>query len=354
MTDNIKIIFQLENTKSANKYKSQPRQKLDIPKNAFIIEGGGTRGTYAIGILQYLFDENPYINLNKIDIFGGTSVGSFLAVPLSLGFNKQDLDALSKIIDVSALTEPGYKFMLTAYRFLSTGYLYDDTGRENIIKQILNYKIDKIREDLSMPNLIGENLTFGHLCKLIELQPQIYKHLLINAVDISRAEQIFMTTLDHTYDNIKLIDAILASSSIPFVFKPVNLYFDGTYHYNETPNSTFNCLVDGGTSTGNPLDFFLLNRGIYSNYTLWLIKFTSEPQYVKIDSFKSMLNQLIEYTISGKNNTKMNLIENKYHTNIINLHSKAGTLDIYTQEQIQKIIQDIYQKCVNGELFFNN
>ena len=332
-------------------------------KNAFFIEGGGTRGVYAIGILKYLFENNPYFNLRDVDIFGGTSVGSFLAAALSLGYQKQDMIEICKIINIADLIDSKYRFMTTAYRFISQGHLYDDTARQEIVKKILDYKIDTIKTHLGIDSVQfrGTDLTFGHLKILISSHPTIYKHLLINAVDISRSDQIFMTSLDDKYTDIKLFDAILASSSIPFVFKPVTLYFYpelNKYGYDLIVDaaSTVNCLVDGAVSTGNPLDFFLLNddNPVFSNYELWLLKFTSEPKYVKIDGISSLLKQTIEYSISGKNDIKMDLIQEHYHINIINLHSHAGTLDIYTVDQVISIIDDIYNKCVTGKLYFNN
>ena len=355
-TMNVKIFLKLSNQIKNKKLKL--RNPININKNAFFIEGGGTRGIYAIGILKYLFEPNPYLNLANTNIFGGTSVGSFLATALSLGYDKDDIMELSKTINVANLIDAKYKFMVTAYRFLSQGYLYDDVARQEIVEKILDYKIETIRKHLEL-NITGKNLTFGHLKKLIERHPTIYKHLLINAVDISRSEQIFMTTLNDKYDDITLFDAILASSAIPFVFKAVTLYYypdTDKYGYDNLDKSTINCLVDGGVSTGNPLDFFLLRDGKYLNsqYQLWLLKFTSDPKYVKIDGFNSLLTQTVDYLISGKNNIKMNLIEENYHINIINLHSTSGTLDIYTMEQIQTIINDIYNECISGKLYFNN
>lgn len=329
-------------------------------KHIFCIEGGGTKGVYAIGVLKYLFETNQYLDIKTVEIFGGTSVGSYLSTALSLGYQKDDILQISKIIDISKLIDSKYMFMMTAYRFVTQGYLYDDLGRQDIIKKILDLKINTIKQHLGLPadkQLSGKDLTFGDLKKLILTYPDIYKHLLINVVDISRDEQIFMTTLDNKWDDIKLFDAMLSSSSIPFVFKPVSLYYYPSldkYGYQQTAESTVDMLVDGGVSTNNPLDYFLLNDDKFLNYKLWLLKFTSHSHYTKMDGTITLLKQLADYLISGKNDVKMDLIEDEYNINTINLHSSAGTLDIYTQEEIQKIIQDIYVQCSEGKLYFTN
>ncbi|XWV24500.1 mg746 protein [Tupanvirus deep ocean] len=328
-------------------------------KNAFFIEGGGTKGVYAIGILKYLFEENPYLSLSNVNIFGGTSVGSYFATALSLGFGKDDLMEISKVIDISKLIDSKYMFLVTAYRFLSYGYLYNDTGRQDIVYKILQYKIDTINEHLGLTGtnkIDGKDITFGHLNTLITKYPNIYKHLLINAVDISRNEQIFITTLDDKWEEIKLYDAILASSAIPFVFKPTLLHYNPTinkYSYTQTKETTINNLVDGGVSTNNPLDYFLLNEDQYPGYGLWLLKFTNHPSYVKIDGTVTLLKQLANYLISGKNDVKMNLVQDQYRVNTINLNSKAGTLDLYSAEKVQQIIEDIYNQCISGTLKFD-
>lgn len=326
-------------------------------KNAFFIEGGGTKGFFAIGVLKYLFEENEYVNLGNVDLFGGTSIGSYLACVLSLGYCKSELLKLTTTLDVSNLTDSKYLFFVTLARFMARGHFYSEECRETIIKQILQFRIDSINEHLSLETTINAiDLTFGHLRRLTELYPHIYKHLLINVVDISNNNQIFMTTLKPKWDNIKLYDALLAASSIPFVFKPTILYYypsTRSYGYVKTDESTVNNLIDGGVSTINPLDFLLLNNDIFANYNLWLIKFRTYPDHVKINSNVKLLSQIMEFLISRKNDIKMDLIQKTYNINTINLDTKRKTLEIYTKAEIEQIIDDIYNQCISGTLRFN-
>lgn len=341
-----------KNVKISVKVKDISKTK----KNSLFIEGGGTRGIFAIGILQYLFGPNDYIIMNDVHIYGGTSVGSYLATALSIGFNKDDITNYSKTIDLNNLIDNRYYFMPAVYRFLSKGYLYDDTGRKNIIKNILNFRINKIQNDLGT-NIKPEELNFSHLQTLIAKYPCTYKDLIINTVDISRGKQIFMTTLNDDFSNITLMDAMLASSAIPYVFKPLVLYnLPGTnkYFYKQSSGMTINYLVDGGLSTNNPLDYFLLNEEIYDTYNLWLLKFTKEPEYVNINGIVSLLKQILDYLVSGKNDIKMELVQQEYKINCINLHLQNGALDIYPPEKIQEIICRIYDQCCSGQLHFEN
>lgn len=335
--------------------------KTNVPKKkAFFIEGGGTKGIYAIGVLKYLLEKNSYLDFSDVEIVGGTSVGTYVSVGISLGYDAEDLIAISKMIDLSKLVDSKYLFLWTAFKFFYNHYLYSDSGRKEIVSNILNIQIGRIQEDLG-EKVKAIELTFGHLRKLIEKKPNIYKHFIVNSVDINMHKQIFFTTLDNRSDNIKLYDALLASSALPLIFEPTVLYHypDGTYGYTEiqdiglgetNPKGTKNNLIDGGTSTNNPLDYFLINEEIYDNYDLWLLKFTAEPKYIEINSISSMFGTLMDYLISGKNDIKMKLIEEEYEINIINLKLQVGILEIYDQQQIQNIIKEIYQKISKGQV----
>lgn len=330
----------------------------DTDNGGFFISGGGTKGVYAIGVIKYLFDENKYIDMNKIKIFGGTSVGSFIAIALSLGAKKDDIDKISNDLNLNGLIDSGYLFLLTAIRYIGKGFLYCDSGRRNILKTIMNNNINIIKAHLEIKNeekFEAENITFGHLKKLIDKYPNIYKHFIVNSVDISRCTQIFMTTLDDKWDDITLFDAIMASSSIPYVFKPVNLYFDKTtnfYSYKKTENSMLCTLIDGGTSTNDPLDYFLIENKKFKKYKLSLLKFNDLPEYINTNSTKVLAKRLIDYILGGKNDIRRPLIERDYHINTIDLHITAGTLDMYSKDEIKGIVHTVYNECKKGIIKF--
>jgi hypothetical protein len=308
-----------------------------------------------LGLIKYLFNTNPYINLSDVNIFGGTSVGSFIATALSIGYNMDDFNKLSSILNINGLVDSKYLCFLTLCRFIKTGYLYKDCGRKTIVQQLLNIRMASIQNDLGLA-IDSTDLTFGHLKKLITSHPKIYKNLIINMTDINVNQQIFMSTLDDSSSNIKIFDAMLASSAIPFVFEPSILYkyVDGSYGYENKPESTINHLIDGGASANSPIDICLLDCDMFKNYNLWLLKFTDMPKYVKIDGTISMLRQVLEYLINGKNNVKMEMIHHEYKINTIDLKCKSSTLDTFTPEQIVAMNQAIYDKCVSGELHFTN
>lgn len=325
---------------------------LKTNKKGFFIEGGGTRGFYAIGIFKYLFEENPYLNLNDVDLFGGTSVGSYFAVALSLGYTIEDIMDIPNHVNLSKLIDSTYMFPKTFIRFIFRGYLYNDNEREKLVKHILNLKLDKINKLLNL-DLKYNEITLAHLKNLIAIDNTTYKNLIINSVDINTHSQIFMTTLDNLSDNIKLYDCVLASSAIPLVFEATCLYRDNNnmFTYDKSTSVSTHYLIDGGLSTNNPLDYFLLYPSKFE-YDFWLLKFTNLPSYEPIKGTIDMCKKVFDYLITGKNDIKMELVQKAYQINVINLNSVAGTLEIYTTAQIFQMINSIYDKCTKGLIHF--
>jgi predicted acylesterase/phospholipase RssA len=343
----------VSNMSSPIKVKLKINSSQSGVDNAFFIEGGGTKGVHAIGVIKYMFDHPGVLDLRQVKVFGGTSVGSYLATALSLGLDSADMSQLIEVIDIGGLIESKYWMPLTLYRLTSKGYLYDDAGRRRIAESVINLKIDRICSDLKKAGIDdtidSTTLTFGHLSALVKNYPNIYKDLLINAVDINRHSQVFMTSLDGKWSNISILDAMLASSAIPFVFKPTEFHYEpysGLYHPHPIDNSLPVFLVDGATSTNNPLDYFLLNPDY--DYHIWLLKFTAKKSYIRTRTNLEFFRSLIDYLIGGKNDLKAKLLSDKCAVNVINLKSTAGTLDLYTTEEIKEIVKEIYLQCCDG------
>jgi len=342
--NNLKIFFRKDKSQHKNKH-------------AFVVEGGGTKGIYTIGFMKYIMQPNPHIDFDKIDIFGGTSAGSFIALCLSLGYCLEDLDAVSKIMDFSNLIDSNYHFLQIGYRFLTNGNFYDKSNLRKTVDGALKIKIGSICQDLQT-EIDSTDLTFGHLKILIARYPHKYKHFVVNTVDLNRSAQIFFTSYDDRCDNIKLLDAVIASGSIPFVFQQSEFYYNEERDmYSHTPIDKGDCLnkfVDGGVSSCDPLEYFLLHEAKFQNHNLWLLKFTNKKPCHVIYNATTLFKALYYFLVYGKSELKMKLIEEKYRFSIINLECTANTLDLYTNEQIQEITEYIYNKCLQNDIIFES
>jgi predicted acylesterase/phospholipase RssA len=320
--------------------------------NSFFIEGGGTKGIFALGVLKYLFSNSNIINLNEVDIFGGTSVGSYFSIALALGCQQEDLDKFIQNLTLENLVDHDYLFLKILTRFLCYGYLYDNEELIKIITSIIDLRIEEIQKDLG-EKITSQELTINHLKKLIQLKPHVYKNLVINSVDLSHNKQVFFTTLNNQADNIKLLDIALASSALPFIFKPVILHFHHdmyVYPSNNKEDVEVCHLIDGALAMNNPLDYFLLNN--FTNHKLWLLRFTKEPSYVSVKGIIQTFKIITDYLIVGRDNIEMELLQKKYCINIINLQLQEGILELYNHQQIEKWINDTYEECRNGSIRF--
>ena len=324
-------------------------------KNALFISGGGTKGVYALGIIKYMMTNTDIFDLEMADLFGGTSVGSFFATALAIGFNYSDTLKMIDMIDLTQIFDNSCFYMKCVYKISRYGYAYENEKLVELIKNIINLRLDDINTDLGI-NLKADDVTFGHLKNLRDRYPKKYRNLLINTVDISSGEEVFFTTLNDLSDNFLLMDAMIASSSVPMLFKPFPMYRypDGSYGHVETALSEPIIFVDGGISMNNTLDFFLVNEHLpqFADYNVWLIQFTMEKPYVRVDTNIAFITRLCEYMIIGKNNTKVRSLRDTFTIKTMNLDLKTGMFDVYTQKEITRIINKIVKKCETKQLSF--
>ena len=327
----IEITVRKANIKS----KSLERQSQ---RNAFIIEGGGTKGVYAVGILRYLMEENPVLDLSTVDVVGGTSIGGIIAAGLALGLNWSAIAEIMIDIHLEDLRDPRYMAPVSLTRLLTSGYAFRGAAREETVRLVL--------EKANVTDI-----TFGELAAKCNTESGYnYRHLIMNAVDLNHGRQVFMSSLDASWHKIRIRDAMLATSAIPFIFKHTTLYFDGSCYNYDTGEICR--LIDGGLDTNNPLDYFILHSAL-RDHKIWLLQFREDGTYDESVGLWSMIRQVYRFLLS-KTNIKMKFIEQSYNINTLNLKLNASSLRIYSQQEIQEIISSVYDKCRIGDYSFRN
>jgi NTE family protein len=169
-------------------------------KKALILSGGGARGAYQAGVIQYLEEINF-----RPDIISGTSVGAINSVALGSGLNSRDLIDLWTRIETDSVYK--YSIWRTLWNLITRKYspIADTTP----LRRLLETHID--------------------LNKLHFAEQKIF----ISAVDILSAELKYFTNKEISYPHI------LASSAIPLVF-PWQ-YINGVPHW------------DGGLMANTPI-----------------------------------------------------------------------------------------------------
>jgi len=164
-----------------------------MKKVGLALGSGGVRGLAHLGVIKVLVQ-----NKIPIDFIAGSSIGALIG---GLYATYQDTDKIEEIID-----QFSYRDFITIFAnvdFRARGLIKGDKAIQFLKRKVGDIKI----EDLSIP----------------------FRAI---ATDINTGEVI-------TFDKGNLIDAIRASGSVPFVFRPMS--FKGRY------------LVDGGISMPVPV-----------------------------------------------------------------------------------------------------
>ena len=235
--------------------------------NTLCLSGGGINGISFIGALEYL-EKCNYININEINNYVGTSIGSIFCLFFILGYTLQEIKDFIMNFDFSPLNN------------------YNNNNLDNILA---NYGINN--GDIFIIIIINflkskiniENINFIDLYKLTN------KKLNIIGTNFTKScEECF------NYETSPLMNVIIAiriSISIPIFFAPV--YYNNNYY------------IDGGIYNNFGLNYSNINNtiGIY-------IKFNINNNIKSvIDIFIGTIN-IIFNSINEKNmNNMSNIIQ---------------------------------------------
>ena len=257
-----------------------------------IISGGGYNIFNILGIIYQLQKKNIY-NINNIDTIYGVSAGSIIGSILCLKPNMDDL--LNYTIN-----RPWNKDIIIEPENILN--LFNNNGIFN--KKFINIILDKLLLSKNLDPSI--NLLDFYKFSNIELHIFSLSCNNIKLIDFSYK----------THPNIKLIDAIYMSSSIPFIFQP--MFYNNSY------------MVDGGILKHFPYDLcngenneklgILINKSfididektnflnLYSTFFGNLIYFYKFKNYEK---YKENENIIIYNVKSFNKILLLNLINNK-------------------------------------------
>lgn len=186
---------------------------------SLVFEGAGVRGFAYVGVIKELYDQGY---LKDIKQFAGTSVGSMFAALLAVGFTADEILIVQDLLDFSKI-----KSSYNACYLWNLSRRYGGNSLkifEKQFKKILKYK---------HPNNL--NIT------LKEVYEKTGNDLVVVTCCINRKTPVY---LHHsTHPNVTVIDAVLASMSAPFTFKPRKYRFLGDNDY----------YIDGGIVDNYPI-----------------------------------------------------------------------------------------------------
>lgn len=240
---------------------------VKLNKKILSFSGGGIKGICFIGVLEYLYQCNI---LNNFEIFAGSSVSALIFLMILLEYTPQDLLYFTINFNFLELKELNIDSL-----FINYG-LNNGTIIIKIIKQFL------IKKNLS------ENLTFKNLYDMTN------KLFIISGTNLTTKKCEYFSHL--TTPDMRLIDAIRISTSLPFFFIP--------YKYND------NIYVDG--SCTSELSSDCLYNQPFLNYVLKIIPYETIDDNilsVYLNDTNSEYNNLINYGINILNVVIQNKID---------------------------------------------
>lgn len=183
----------------------------DMRFTSLVVSGGAMKGISVIGCMQYLEEEGI---LEGIRNFVGTSAGAIVCLFMVLGYRTQEL----RRFVVENLNDDNIRSfdVEQAFDILSSYGLSDGKSLEELFRRAL-YKKLRVRD-----------ITF------LELAKASAKNLVVCATNLTQEREEFFSV--DTTPNTSVILAIRASTSLPFLFQPVqineDMYVDGAMYNN--------------------------------------------------------------------------------------------------------------------------
>jgi len=185
--------------------------------DGLIFKGGGIKGLAYVGALE---EYVKYENIDTVKYLGGTSsAGSIVATLLASNHTLKEINDILYSVDWNQLKDESFGYIRNTIRLFTKYGYHKGNYFEKFINKVLFNKY----------NL--ENMTFKQLFETTK------KYLKMVGTNVTTGETIHMDYI-HT-PNMSVAKAVRISSTIPFMFKPVEinneLYVDSGF----TSNSDF-------------------------------------------------------------------------------------------------------------------
>jgi predicted acylesterase/phospholipase RssA len=228
---------------------SEPTDKPTIKH--LVISGGGAAGFSFYGVLRESNKKNIWA-LKNIETIHGTSVGSMMAVMISLGY---DWDTLDDYL-IKRPWHMVYKFNIYS--------LMDGLTKRGIFDK-------KVMEETLGPLLSGKDMSVDITMQEYYEKTKVELH--IYTTEMNKFESVDISY--KTHPDWKLIDAVYASSSLPVLFAP--WIIDG------------NCFCDGGFMMNYPIPGCIRN-GANPKEILGISRMTDVNNRITIEENSSILD----------------------------------------------------------------
>ncbi len=187
---------------------------MDQSYEIICIGGGSTKGFYELGALHYLYEQREY-NMSSVHTYAGTSIGSVIALLLSMNMTPWEIFLKSTKLDSWA------DFEITDFlNFKKDGGFLDIKNFINYIQEIVQKK-------------------YHYIPTMKELHDLTKKRLVISVANVTKSHVEYIDY--ETFPDLPCISAVQMSCSMPVIFK--RFEYKGDYY------------VDGGLLDNFPINY---------------------------------------------------------------------------------------------------
>jgi|TARA_B110000259_G_scaffold185424_1_gene234429 predicted acylesterase/phospholipase RssA len=213
-----------------------------------VLSGGAFRGLGILGAIKYLEETDLIKNFKQ---YIGTSAGAIICFFLIIGYKSYEIKEiiLNEINNIVNIDIENIAFILDDYG------LNDTSQNKEILEKYLDKKINQ------------KSITF------IEFSKKFGVNLIITGSNLTKRRLEYFNI--NEYPNMNIIDALLITSCIPIIYKPItfneDLYVDGGIYNNfpykyfdKNSNDTLGIYVKSTYSNNNENFMNYINNIIYS------------------------------------------------------------------------------------------
>jgi len=286
------------------------KKKLPIQKKYknLVLCGGGSKCIAFCGAIKFL---EEYNTLRKLKHIIGVSAGAIVGLFLILGYTYKEIEEKIDSLNNDIVFGAKCSFAYTIYNLCVNYGTNNNTALYNYLRNIFIEK--EISPDITFEELyIKFNIDFT-----------------VGATNLSHKK---LTAFNRTNTPfVSVIRSIMASTCIPFIFKPINI--DGTYY------------VDGGLKNNFPISLVPKKE-----YTIALrLETYDEHENIDIDnSFFSYINTIIDIIFSNTWADEKITVKNKkidiYRIKIPNINFMDFDLDTNIKHQLRNSGYDTLER----------
>jgi NTE family protein len=306
-----------------------------------VLEGGGMKGLAYSGAFEVLDSMGIINNINQV---AGTSSGAMNGMLISIGYTGKELTHLNLEKNFGKYSQVGIPILSGLIRFYRK-YGYYKTDRFMVdLAQAMKYKG------------VSPDITFMELHTLRSSNPKL-KDLYITGANLT--DQKLEVFGHKTYPNMKIIDAVKISISIPLYYEAIFMQPNGEIIDKKNADQNTKVMTDGGVIANYPFHVFdslvYLNNGKNSYYLcnkktlgLKLESDSSQKSMAKhvITNQKDFINAFSHLSSETLNRQKLGS-QQLEQTIFINTKGFNPKIKRLSEKKKREIIQCGYQSTFN-------